>query len=227
MPGGGTIGFAVKLDSGGTALWAKRFGRLDHPAPPKIFANKNEDVFVTGYFTSPALVFTPADSLVNKGLFLAKYDASGNFKWARDAIGENLSRATGVTVDAAGNPYITGYFGYDTLIFDSTELLNDTSYLTDIYVSAMNVLTSVEEYIAQHVNDLSVLPNPLQGRFYILTSGNNPGTIAIYNMMGKEIADKIISPGMHQIDLSAQPKGIYFVTTWTGSNRYSKKIIIQ
>jgi type IX secretion system substrate protein/beta-propeller repeat-containing protein len=225
LPGYGYVVFVVRLDPGGTAVWAKRFGRLDYPASPKIVADKNEDVYVTGYFSSPALVFTLTDSLVNEGLFLAKYDNNGNFKWARDALGG--SRATGVTVDVTGNAYITGYFGSDTLIFDSTVLLNDTNFLTDIFIAAINPLTSVAEFNFNLDKNLSVFPNPSSGRFYILTNRNDQGTITIYDMIGKEIVYKIIGPGLQQIDISVQPKGIYFVTVRSGNNNYSKKIIVQ
>jgi hypothetical protein len=225
--GGGYTGFVVKLDNGGTSIWAKKIDKLLSLANLKIKATLNEDVYVTGYFLSSALIFTPSDSLINKGLFLAKYDSSGNFKWARDAIGGNLSRATGVTVNAVGNPYIIGYFGSDSIIFDSTVLLNDTNYLTDIYLSVVNVFTSVEEYYAQNLNGLLVFPNPSQGKFYIKTSGNETAMVNIYDIMGKEIDYKIIRPGGEEFDLSSQPKGIYFVTIGTNSNRCSKKIIIQ
>jgi hypothetical protein len=224
LSGYGYKTFMVKLDPGGTAVWAKSAGKLDYPASSKIATGKNGDVYVTGYFFSSALVFTPTDSLVNLGLFLAKYDNSGNFKWARDAIGG--SRATSVTIDAAGNPYITGYFVGDTLIFDSTMLLQFPGSDYDIFIAAMNVLTSIEEY-KMNKNDLSVFPNPSLGKFYILRDQPEPCRILIYDTIGKEIFSKTVNSGIERIDLSGQPKGIYYITIITDNNTKTKKVIIQ
>jgi hypothetical protein len=225
LSGNGYTGFVVKLNSSGTAQWAKKMDKLYTLANLKVKVNFSEDVFVTGYFNSSALLFTPTDSLVNKGLFLSKYDNNGNFKWARDAIGGN--RATDVTVDDVGNPYITGYFSADTLIFDSTVLLNDTTPGFDIFVAAINTLSAVEEYNTQNINDFSVFPNPSQGRFYIKTKGNQSSKILIYDMMGKEKFNKTINHEMEQIDLSSCGKGIYFVTIDADNKRDSRKMIIQ
>lgn len=228
LPGIGYTAFVVKLDAGGTAVWAEKFGRLDYPAPTKITADRNGDVYVTGQFSSPALVFTSADSLVNEGLFLAKYDNNGNFKWARDAVrtGIKINKATSVCADSFGNLYIAGYFASDTLIFDATTLLDSTSSF-DILIAAISSLVSVEENNALAENTFSLFPNPSHGKFYILTNPNDQGTVVIYDMIGKEIDYKIISPGIQQLDLSGQPKGIYFISIKTESKSYSKRIIIQ
>ena len=45
--------------------------------------------------------------------------------------------------------------------------------------------------------------------------------------MGKEIMNKLMDTGVLQIDLSAQPNGIYFVKVFVENNAYSKKIVIQ
>jgi hypothetical protein len=224
LSGNGYTAFVIKLDTGGTAIWAEKFGRLDYPAPPKIAANSNEGVFVVGLFNSPALVFTSSDSLVNPGLFLAKYDTNGNFKWARDAIGG--SWATGVSIDSTGNPYITGYFNDDPFIFDATELHDTTSSL-DIFVAAINSVVSVEEINSPAENTISVFPNPSRGKFFILTTRSEPCTVVIYDMMGKEVVSNITAGGIQQINLLAHPQGIYFVTITTEKNKFSRKIVIQ
>lgn len=224
MHGYGYTPYIVKLDAGGTALWAKQFGRLDDLASLKIVSHNNQDVFISGYFSSSALVFTATDSLVNQGLFLAKYDSNGNFKWARDAVGG--SRATAVTVDATGKPYITGYFG-DSLGFDATLLLGGSTSSSNIFVAAIDILSSVQEYYNGYKNVLSIFPNPSNGKFHIVTNQQTPCRIFIYDLFGKEIINEMVGTGLQPIDLSNQSKGIYFIKALVGNKVYSNKIVIQ
>jgi hypothetical protein len=226
--GYGATGFVAKLNSGGTAIWVKQIDNLYAPAPLKVKTNLNADVFVTGYFipwNSSSLMFTPMDSLVHPGLFLAKYDSNGNYKWARDAIGGG--RATSITVDNAGNPFIAGYFGSDSLIFDSTVLLNDTTTSINIFIAAINSLVSIEENNAPYETSLSIFPIPSNGKFYVVTKQHQKRIIIIYDGVGKEIFNTVTDNQIEPIDISAHPPGIYLVKVIEGDKTYSKKIIIQ
>jgi hypothetical protein len=230
--GGGLHAYLVKLDPNGNAIWGNKIKWLWGYKPVKIATDKNQCVYITGYFGStagsPALLFTPTDSLVNEGLFLAKYDSDGNFKWARDAIrtGNKINRATSVSVDGFGVSFIAGYFATDTLIFDANTIYN-TNFSFSVFVAAMNTTTLVKDNMNFHEKDFSVFPNPSLGRFYVLTNPNEQSSIIIYDMMGKEVLNRKINNEMERIDLSTQPKGVYFVTASTESGRYSTKIIIQ
>lgn len=55
-------------------------------------------------------------------IYIAKYDSSGNFKWAHKAIGLNSNlTANGITTDNFGNLYITGQF-FGSGLFDTTHI---------------------------------------------------------------------------------------------------------
>jgi hypothetical protein len=224
--GVGTHVYVVKLDPAGNAIWANKVKGLGSYNPVKIAVDKNHEVYIAGYWgsNSNALVFSATDSLVNKGLFLAKYDMNGNFKWARDAIGGN--RATGVAVNDFGNSYIAGYFSADTLIFDAIQLI-DTAAPFNIFVAAMNNTTTIAENNINEVNGFSAFPNPSQGSFFIVARQQNESSVCIYDMLGKEISHTVINEGIHRLDLFEHPKGIYLVTLSSGNNKYSKKIIVQ
>ncbi|MBK7936519.1 MAG: hypothetical protein IPJ82_05295 [Lewinellaceae bacterium] len=53
----------------------------------------------------------------DKDIFLAKYDASGNYLWAKGAGGTYADMANDIVVDGNGSVHITGYF-YWTVDFD-------------------------------------------------------------------------------------------------------------
>lgn len=77
---------------------------------------------------------------------------------------------------------------------------------------------------------LKVYPNPTNGLVTIEYSfGNNENlTIFISDMLGREI-QKIVSNGENKqvINLSALPKGIYFIEASSGEKRLTKKLILQ
>lgn len=96
-----------------------------------IAADREGNIYVTGSFghhNLGGMAFFGSDTLVTRGgtdIFLAKYNASGQLDWVRQAgdtttiNGRDLGMA--VAVDPQGNPVITGYFkgnavfGRDTL----------------------------------------------------------------------------------------------------------------
>lgn len=70
------------------------------------------NVIVAGFFYSPTVSFGTF-TLTNTGnydLFVVKYDASGNVLWARSGGGTYDEVGCGITCDASGNIYVTGYF---------------------------------------------------------------------------------------------------------------------
>lgn len=77
---------------------------------------------------------------------------------------------------------------------------------------------------------LNVFPNPANGLVTIEHSFGDKENIAIFisDLLGREV-QKINSQGTSKqtVDLSSQPKGIYFIELVDGKNRLVKKIILQ
>ncbi len=115
--------FLAKYDANGNVLWAKGVSGTGQNSY-SVSADPNGNVFMTGYFRSPALAFG-ATTLTNSGgadLFLAKYDANGNVLWAKSASGTSDDKGYSVSADAVGNFYVTGSFESSTITFDSLTL---------------------------------------------------------------------------------------------------------
>jgi hypothetical protein len=91
------------------------------------------NVYVCGAFYDSLIVFgndtlRNVNSLNYPGdVLLVKYDANGNFLWARAAGGNAVDVGNAVTTDAFGNVYITGNFSSDTIHFGSAILTNPDS----------------------------------------------------------------------------------------------------
>ena len=88
-------------------------------------------------------------------------------------------------------------------------------------------VTSVAEELS--TNQVSVFPNPSSGIF-TLQSTEEITAIEIYNVLGENISPLSFrreAGGEVEIDLSAQPKGIYFIKVQSGDKVSSQKIIIN
>ncbi|MEO7329315.1 MAG: hypothetical protein ABI193_12095 [Minicystis sp.] len=108
--------FVVKIDPGGSLVWAKRFGDgLDQEGTQAV-ADASGNVFITGNFNG-SLNFG-SGSMVSAGsgdIFLAKLDSAGNGLWSKrfgDATSSNMGRAwQEIVADASGNAIISGSLG--------------------------------------------------------------------------------------------------------------------
>jgi len=111
--------FFAKYDSLGNYLWAKSISSIANGDGDdqgyNIAVDAGENVYITGYFGSTA-DFDPGAGTANltsvgfSDIFFAKYDPSGNYLWAKSIGDVGFDRGYGISVDAGGGVYVTGYF---------------------------------------------------------------------------------------------------------------------
>ncbi|MBC7845288.1 MAG: hypothetical protein H7Y10_02205 [Flavobacterium sp.] len=114
--------------------WAKSFNP-DRPAfndAKSLITDASGNIYVTGSFYGTA-DFDPSEGVANltstgtSDIFLAKYDANGNYVFAKGMKGPKMEWGTAIAVDTSGNVYLTGVFE-DTVDFDpSTKVAKLTS----------------------------------------------------------------------------------------------------
>jgi gliding motility-associated-like protein len=117
--------FIVKYDASGNILWARSAGGDQFDEGQAICADASGNIYVTGWYQSASITFgnitlTNANP-GNLDFFIVKYDPSGNAVWAKSAEGGN---ACGISTDASGNIYATGYFNTPTITFGNITLTN-------------------------------------------------------------------------------------------------------
>ena len=131
---GGLDVFTAKYDAGGDLLWARSAGGRDYDYGVDIAIDPSGNVFVAGDYWITAIFGTV--TLTSRGLddiFVAKYDAAGNFLWARSAGGVLADDgSSGLATDPAGNVLMTGLF-QGTIWFGETALASLGSF--DIIVA--------------------------------------------------------------------------------------------
>ncbi len=121
-PTGGQDAFLAKYDSGGNYLWAINIGSSGADWGQAVAVDDSGNVYLTGRFSGPA-DFDPGsggDTLTSAGgldMFVAKYDSSGNYRWANSMGGSGTDVAQAIAV-SRGNVYVTGVFNSATANFN-------------------------------------------------------------------------------------------------------------
>jgi hypothetical protein len=119
---GNTEIFLAKYNASGNYVWAKSMGGTGQDAGTSVALDGSGNVLLTGYFSSTADLDPGAGTVNltspgNNDMFLSKYDASGNYVWAKGIGGTSGDRAASLVLDGSGNVLLTGYFG-GTVDFD-------------------------------------------------------------------------------------------------------------
>ena len=136
--------FLTKLTPNGALLWAKRMGGIGADRGQSITVDPWGHVYSTGFFSDtvdfdPGAGVTFLESKGGRDVYLQKFDAEGNFIWAKCVGGPEEDFGLSVTSDPMGNIYSTGYFE-GIADFDpnaGTNILTSNGN-RDIYIQSMN-----------------------------------------------------------------------------------------
>jgi len=136
--GGGIDYFTVKYNAAGAVVWAKTASGASNDVGYNIKVDANKNPIVVGSFNSSTLTFGATALTLNAGddIFIVKYDSLGNVSWAKSAGGNANDVGESISIDAAGNSYITGYYGSPSLVFGATTLTNAGT--NNIYLAEYN-----------------------------------------------------------------------------------------
>jgi hypothetical protein len=126
--------FLAKYDVNGNILWAKGAGGNGGDDGNSLAIDHSGNVFVTGWFFSKFIDFDPIQltnaspsGAIQADVFLVKYAPGGNALWATRAGSFAEDFGNSVTLDDIGNPYVTGYFFSDEIVFGSTTIINGSA----------------------------------------------------------------------------------------------------
>ena len=134
---GGGFGdaFVAKYDQAGNRIWIHQLGTREKDYSKSIAVDAWGNAFIGGAtygYIGPGTRGSSYDA------FVAKYDAAGNFAWARQAGAGGWDICECVTADPFGNVYVTGYT--EGSLF--TPSLGNTDAFLAKYDPAGNILWS-------------------------------------------------------------------------------------
>jgi hypothetical protein len=125
--------FLAKYNKDGNCIWAKQAGGSNDDFGYFISVDINGNSYITGEFRGTATFgLFQLTSFGSSDAFVAKYDPNGNCLWAKQAGGVGSDFGEGLTVDANGNIYVTGYF-QGPVVFGENQLSGFGSY--DIFIA--------------------------------------------------------------------------------------------
>lgn len=126
----------IKYNPQGNVLWIRTAGD-DRNQQANALKYKNGYLYVAGIFEDTC--FFGNNYIVAKGdadVFIAKYDASGNFIWAKAAGGAETDYVSAIDVDDNGNVYIGGNYEYSAT-FDTTSI-STTNFFNESFIAKYN-----------------------------------------------------------------------------------------
>jgi hypothetical protein len=143
--------FVVKLNSNGQFIWGKRMGGPSNDEGWAIASDKNNDLYITGYFRSTA-DFDPGSgtanlTATNRDVFLVKLSSSGNYQWAFKTGGVSNDYGTSVCTDTSNNVIIGGYFRSNSDFDPSSGTYNLSSYVSGLYDAYIAKYSSAGTFI--------------------------------------------------------------------------------
>ena len=178
--------FFAKYSSSGAYIWAKSIGGSDHDDGLSIISDASDNVFIAGYFLGTA-DFDPSAGTANlvsagaEDIFMAKYDASGNYLWANRFGSTGSDKANTLTKDGGGNIISAGYFN-QTVDFDpgagianQTATYSNSSFFTGKYNSAGNYIWAFAPFETLGYEYPYCITNDTEGNLYV--TGQFYGTI--------------------------------------------------
>ncbi len=219
--------FISKLNSNGTFAWAKKMGGTLTDAGHSIKLDNSGNIYTTGHYSGTADLDPGAGTFTitsngNNDVFFSKLDANGDFIWGGGMGGFSNDGGSALVLDGMGNIYSCGGF-QETVDFElETGQYNLTSAGNlDVYIHKMSACCAGIEEIKNSHNELKIYPNPNNGKFSFITD-SDISKIEIINMAGQKIyLNNIPNHGNDpyaEINLSDQPKGLYFYNIITKNN---------
>lgn len=108
--------FVAKLDPSGNILWAKKGASTNNAEAHAIAIDQSDNFYITGFFLSNNSSKTDtitfgAVTLTGNGLFVTKYDKSGNALWAQGSAESAYEQGNAIAVDKLGNVFSSGEYG--------------------------------------------------------------------------------------------------------------------
>ncbi len=209
--GGGTrTGYYIaKFDSTGAYVWSNAFAASSTASSPMLIVDGQGNMILAGSFAST--VNFGAGTLTSAGstdIFIAKFDPSGTYQWAKQYGDSSEQNPTGVAVDRCGNIVVVGDLS-GTINFGSGTLTaaGANSYLFLAKISPAGDGIWSEEFVGSPgaLTSGSVAVDPA-GRTTITASINSGGTA---NLGGGSLSSPSPSQGIAFAIASFEATGAY------------------
>lgn len=226
---GGGDAFVLKFNSDGKLLWAKRMGGAGEDFGTWLTTDHSGNIYTTGLFSGIA-DFDPGSDIkvmtssLDNNVFITKLDSNGNYIWSKQ-----LGSSVFVTIDVnpSGEIYVVGSNKGVGDFDPGPNILYLSSFgETDIFIEKLKEMPLALSEPSMPVT-FSLYPNPSTNSLTINFGKQiTNGRIKLINLMGQTILEKTDINGTSlSVDISSQPKGMYFVEVCNGTTTERLKLL--
>jgi hypothetical protein len=239
----------TNVEAGGTALWLSKTFNLNKYGQVTSFGATSTGADQIWLITPGILM---ADSLITDLSFdvnVGYYTHNGltvKISTDYDQTVEGITTATWTDVTRefvipsvpasgygtftnAGHLDVSAYTGtmYVAFVYDGNKTASQTTtYQLD------NVEVNVVGYVGLNKiskSDVTIYPNPSNGRLQISNPSNETQEIAIFNSLGKQVKSAVSAKGIISLDITSQSKGFYLIrlTNKVNQSVQYKKIVLK
>jgi hypothetical protein len=129
--------FVLKYDKDGVIQWAIQAGGTSADEGAGIAVDGEGNVLVAGSFEGTATfgAIQISGTFMTPEVFIAKYTSNGDVQWVQKGGGTSIDQARDVSVDNAGNVFVTGIF-FGNAEFGTSTLVSRGQ--ADIFVAKYN-----------------------------------------------------------------------------------------
>lgn len=144
--------FIAKYNSAGSLQWANSDGSMEGITSRNIVLDNLSNAYITGSFECRLNEYADVygqgtfNSVGYWDMFVAKYNSSGNWQWARQSGGKQNDMSYGITVDNAYNVYIAGSFEDRILFPVSGNFIDVTGVTSPLINGSPSVFCSDPDY---------------------------------------------------------------------------------
>ena len=124
---------------------------------------------------------------------------------------------------------VAGTSGNTTWALETAGWNDLANWGVDYKATAVAIVCDKATGLQSHLNDLTSViayPNPTTGVVEVMLPKNN-ANVAVFNMIGEEVANSSTTSNMLKIDLSDQPNGVYFIKVTSNGEVTTKKILLS
>jgi len=173
-----------------------------------------------------------ANSLISDGTYLYGTTTNGGTN-NNGTIFKIKHDGTGYSKLSDFSNWINGALPLGSLVLDGTFLYgmtygggtNNYGTIFKYQYCTSNCATGITENVLNP--DVDIYPNPTSGLLNLQLGQLENIQIKGYNILGEKVYESLITNQQSQIDLSAQPNGIYFINLQTNESKIIKKIMLN
>jgi hypothetical protein len=164
--------------------------------------------------------------ITDRSLLLVKLDFNSNILKYVNLPADNYVASPGICYNPGGGFFTCGTVD-GKLKFGNDSLFTQGPQAFVAKFDGVNVSTSVASVNSN--GTINVFPNPSEGVFTIQIENTfSPAKIIVRDLAGKCLYEEDCAGAANQqLNLSAQPKGIYFVEVLSGGERFLRKVSVD